>query len=76
VKTLLQMGMEFDKSELAKARGDKLARVRITVQIFSREVIYVMETVCSIFNTSEIPLETRSAVGACLVRMLAQLGNV
>lgn len=45
VKTHLQMGMEFDKSELAKARGDKLARVRTTVQIFSREVIYVMETV-------------------------------
>lgn len=44
--------------------------------LFFREIIYVMETVCSIFNSSEIPPETRTAVSASLLRILAQLGNV
>ncbi len=68
MKSLLHMNNEVDTSELTKVRGEKLQRVKVTVQIFSQEIVLVMLTVKS--KTNETGADSVSIIGEHLSKII------
>lgn len=62
------MNNEVDTSELAKVRGEKLQRVKVTIQIFSQEIVLVMLTVKS--KANETGSDSISIIGEHLSKII------